>query len=85
MKDETYGRRSADLAIHERVSSLEANYGSMDKSINALTDTISKLNGKIDTVTSRISTGAGVFAATVFFLEVILVPILLIILKQHIS
>ena len=73
-----------DTTLHERVSVLEANTGSMNKSIEKLSDSISDLNNKLDAIGSRFSQFAGIAVAILFIFQFVIIPIVLTVIYRKV-
>lgn len=74
-----------DIKLYERMATVEAGMKDMKEGISDLNVTIKNLNDKIDAATSKISTAAGIFAAVVFFCEFVIIPVIFIVFKTHVS
>lgn len=74
---------SVNTQLYERVSVLEANYGSMNKSIDSLNNSITTLNDKLDVFASKFSVSAGIFIAIVFLCQAIVVPLIIAYVTKH--
>ena len=66
-----------ETRLHERVSSLEANFAGMNKSVDNLSGSIQTLNDKLEKFSGKFSAAVGISLAGMFVVQSVVLPLMI--------